>query len=195
MGDYPIIRFEDQLSWEKWLDINHQVSSVVRLQLAKKNSGLITLSYAEALDSALCYGWIDSRKEAYDDQLWIQRFGPRGPNSIWSVVNKEKVELLIRNGRMKPSGLKEIERAKQDGRWDAAYEPQSRAAVPEDLEQEFKRVPAAKEFFDTLDSQNRYAILFRIQTAKKPETRTKRIHQFVDMLVRQEKIYPGNKKT
>jgi uncharacterized protein YdeI (YjbR/CyaY-like superfamily) len=188
-SEYSIKFFENQESWENWLEENHDSSSGIRLQIAKKQSGVISLSYEEALESALCYGWIDSKKETFDDKTWLQRFTPRGVKSIWSKVNKEKAELLIKNGRMKPSGMKAIEIAKQNGQWDRAYEPQSSTTIPEDFEIELNKNSIAKAFFETLDSRNRYAILFRIKSAKKQETRIKRIHQFIMMLEKGKKIY------
>ncbi|GLI04749.1 hypothetical protein YDYSG_07790 [Paenibacillus tyrfis] len=189
-SELPILLFADQPSWEAWLEQNHAASAGVRLHLAKKQADVVTLTYQEALESALCYGWIDSRKEAYDESTWLQRFTPRGAKSIWSKVNKDKAEALIASGRMQPLGLRAIEAAKQNGQWDKAYESQSRATVPDDLQSELDRNPQAKAFFETLDSQNRYAILFRVHSAKKAETRAKRIQQFVTMLERGEKIYP-----
>lgn len=189
-GELPILLFADQPSWEAWLEQNHATSSGVRLRLAKKQADIVTLSYQEALESSLCYGWIDSRKEAYDESTWLQRFTPRGAKSVWSKVNKDKAEALIASGRMRPHGFRAIEAAKLAGQWDKAYEPQSRAAVPDDLQSELDRNPKAKAFFETLDSRNRYAVLFRIHNAKKTETRAKRIQQFVAMLERGEKIYP-----
>ncbi|WML50163.1 YdeI/OmpD-associated family protein [Neobacillus sp. PS3-34] len=159
------------------------------MQIAKKKSGVVSVSYEEALESALCYGWIDSQKETFDEKTWLQRFTPRGSKTIWSKVNKEKAELFIKNGRMKPSGMKAIEIAKQNGQWDGAYEPQSSATIPEDFENELNKNSIAKAFFKTLDSRNRYAILFRIKSAKKQETRMKRIQQFIMMLEKGEKIY------
>ncbi|KEQ24782.1 YdeI/OmpD-associated family protein [Paenibacillus tyrfis] len=189
-SELPILLFADQPSWEAWLEQNHVASAGVRLHLAKKQADVVTLTYQEALESSLCYGWIDSRKEAYDESTWLQRFTPRGAKSIWSKVNKDKAEALIASGRMQPPGLRAIEAAKQNGQWDKAYESQSRATVPDDLQSELDHNPQAKAFFETLDSQNRYAILFRIHSAKKVETRAKRIQQFVTMLERGEKIYP-----
>jgi uncharacterized protein YdeI (YjbR/CyaY-like superfamily) len=187
--ELPILFFKDQESWESWLEENHENSSGVRLQIAKKKSGVVSLSYEEAIESSLCYGWIDSRKEAFDEKTWLQRFTPRGTKSIWSKINKEKAEHLIANGRMRPSGLRAIEVAKQNGQWDAAYEPQSSTHVPEDFEVELNKNSKAKAFFETLDSRNRFAILFRINSAKKQETRVKRIQQFIMMLENGEKIY------
>lgn len=189
-NELPILLFVDQQSLENWLENNYDTSPGIRLQIAKKNSGVVSVSYAEALEIALCYGWVDSQKEALDERTWLQRFTPRGAKSIWSKVNKEKAENLIANGRMRPPGIKAIETAKQNGLWDKAYEPQSTASMPEDLAIELERNVKAKAFYDTLNRQNQYAILFRIHNAKKQETRAKRIQQFVAMLEKGEKIYP-----
>ncbi|WEK55946.1 MAG: YdeI/OmpD-associated family protein [Candidatus Cohnella colombiensis] len=189
-SDLPVMSFADQLSFESWLYSNCDTSPGIRLQIAKKNSGVVTVSYDEALESALCYGWVDSQKEKFDEKMWVQRFTPRRANSIWSKVNKDKAELLITNGRMKPSGFNAIEVAKKNGQWDKAYESQSIASIPEDFAIELERNVKAKAFYDTLNSQNKYAILFRIHNVKKQETRAKRIQQFVAMLEKGEKIYP-----
>jgi uncharacterized protein YdeI (YjbR/CyaY-like superfamily) len=146
--------------------------------------------YQEALDVALCFGWIDGQKKKFDDQYWLQKFTPRRPRSIWSKVNQEKVAALIEQGRMQEAGMREIERAKADGRWDAAYESQSRITVPDELQAELDRNPDAKAFFEQLNSANRYAILHRIVTAKKPVTRQRRIERFIAMLKAGEKLYP-----
>jgi uncharacterized protein YdeI (YjbR/CyaY-like superfamily) len=189
-NELPIMLFCEQQSFEAWLENNHDISQGVRLQIAKKNSGVVSISYNEALEIALCYGWIDSQKEKYDEKTWLQRFTPRGTKSIWSKVNKEKAEILIANGRMKSSGFKAIETAKQSGQWENAYESQSIASLPEDFAIELERNVKAKEFYNTLDRQNKYSILFRIHSAKKQETRTKRILHFVNMLEKGEKINP-----
>lgn len=188
--DLPMLLFAQPDDWATWLDQNHASSPGVWLQLAKKASGVQSISYAEALDVALCYGWIDGQKKSYDQSSWLQKFTPRGTKSIWSKVNREKALLLIDSGRMRPAGLAAVESARKDGRWDAAYDSQSAASVPDDLQAELDRNPAAKAFFATLNSRNRYAILFRIQTAKKAETRAKRIQEFVGMLERHETLYP-----
>jgi uncharacterized protein YdeI (YjbR/CyaY-like superfamily) len=188
-GDLPVVLFKRPGDWSVWLDENHSLSSGVWLRLAKKDSGLTSVSYAEALEVALCYGWIDGQKRSLDDRSWLQKFTPRGARSIWSKINREKVERLIEDGRMQPAGLRAVELAKQNGRWDAAYDSQSVAAIPDDLQAELNRHPKAKAFFATLESKNRYAILFRIQTAKKAETRARRIQQFIEMLERHEKIH------
>lgn len=189
-SELAIVLFEDQQAFESWLADHHDTSPGIRLQIAKKGSGVRSVNYAEALDVALCYGWIDSQKEAFDATAWLQRFTPRGPKSIWSKVNVDKVELLIANGRMKPSGLEAIEKAKQNGLWDKAYESQSNATMPEDLAIALEQNEKAKAFYETLNKQNKYAILFRIHNVKKEETRKKKIAQFVEMLEKGEKIYP-----
>lgn len=187
--DLPILLFERPADWRAWLHEHHATSSGVWLRLAKKSAALTSISYAEALDEALCYGWIDGQKYGYDDQSWLQKFSPRGPKSIWSKINREKVAVLMERGLMHESGLRAVELAKQDGRWDAAYDSQRNATVPEDLQAALDANPEALRFFNTLNSANRYAILFRVQTAKKPETRQKRIAQFVEMLARNETIH------
>ncbi len=189
-AELPELTFKRQKDWATWLRQNHAASAGVWLRLAKKGAGLQSVSYDEALEEALCYGWIDGQSKSVDESWWRQKFVPRRARSIWSKVNRERAERLIAAGRMQPAGLNEVERAKQDGRWDAAYDSPSRATVPDDLQAALERNPQARTFFATLDSRNRYAILFRIQTAKKPETRAKRIEQFVRMLAAGEKLYP-----
>jgi len=189
-ANLPMLSFATQHAWEAWLDERHADTPGVWLKIAKKAAGSPSVSYAEALECALCYGWIDGQKDSLDDQYWLQKFTPRRPKSGWSRVNCEKATALIAAGRMQPAGLRQVELARADGRWDAAYDSQRTIAVPPDLQNELARRPAAQEFFGTLDSRNRYAILYRIHTAKKPETRAARIQKFVDMLVRREKIYP-----
>ncbi|MEC0244362.1 YdeI/OmpD-associated family protein [Paenibacillus chitinolyticus] len=188
--ELPVLCFENQEAFEIWLESNHEASPGILLQIAKKNARLVTVSYQEALESALCYGWIDSQKKTFDDQSWIQRFTPRGARSIWSKVNKDKAEQLIADERMKPGGFKAIEDAKRSGQWDKAYEPQSSGAVPEDFAARLELNARAKAFYDTLNKQNKFAIHFRIQNVKKQETREKHILQFIEMLERGEKIYP-----
>jgi len=185
----PILPFESKKKWADWLAKQHDKSTGVWLKLAKKTSGIPSVTYEEALDVALCYGWIDGQKGSFDELHWLQKFTPRGPKSIWSKINTEKAERLIASGEMKPAGLKAIELAKQDGRWDAAYASQKNISVPDDFQAELDKNKKVKAFFATLNSVNRYAILFRIQTAKKAETRAKRIQQFIEMLERGEKIY------
>jgi uncharacterized protein YdeI (YjbR/CyaY-like superfamily) len=185
----PIMAFETQQEWEAWLNGRHADTPGLWLKIAKREAGIRSVSYAEALESALCYGWIDGQKAALDGQHWLQKFTPRRPKSVWSKVNCGKAAALIAAGRMQPAGLRQVERAKADGRWEAAYDSQSTISVPPDLASELDRHPEAREFFRTLDSANRYAILRRIQTAKKPETRSARIQKFIGMLSRREKIF------
>lgn len=185
----PILDFRNKAAWAKWLEKNHDESSGVWIRLAKKNSELISISRGDALDSALCYGWIDGQARSEGDATWLQKFTPRGKRSIWSKINRVKVQALIDSGEMRPSGFAEIERAKADGRWDAAYDSPKTMTVPDELQSALDKNRKAKTFFATLDSRNRYAILFRIQTAKKAETREKRIKEFVEMLARSEKIH------
>src|SRR5215216_6620761 len=187
--EIPTLPFESKKKFAAWLAKEHDKSAGVWLKLAKKDSGIASITYEEALDVALCYGWIDGQKKGFDDHYWLQKFTPRGANSIWSKINTEKAERLIASGEMKPAGLKAIEAAKQDGRWEAAYASQKNIAVPEDFQAALNENKEAKAFFGTLNSVNRYAILFRIHQAKKAETRARRIQQFVEMLERGEKPY------
>jgi uncharacterized protein YdeI (YjbR/CyaY-like superfamily) len=188
--ELPILAFESQQSWEAWLDQHHADTRGVWLKLAIKEASIASVYYPEALESALCYGWIDGQKAAFDENYWLQRFTPRGPKSRWSKINCDKVLELIAQGRMQPAGLRQVELAQVDGRWEAAYDSQSRMMVPDDLQSELDKNPPARDFFNGLDSVNRYAVLYRIQTAKKPETRVARIQKFVEMLAKQQKIYP-----
>ena len=186
----PRIRFASDAEWERWLDENHASSSGVWIEMAKKGSGIESVRYPEVLDTALCFGWIDGRREALDDSFFLQRFTPRRPRSRWSRINRDRAEALIAAGRMRPAGVAEVEKAKADGRWDAAYEGQRMSAVPDDLRRELDARPEAKEFFEGLSSQNRYAILYRLQDAKRPETRARRLAKFVAMLEAGETLYP-----
>ena len=188
--ELPIVPFASREAWEAWLEEEHPSSEGLWLKIAKKGSGIESVTFVEALDVALCYGWIDSQRNGLDGRFCLQRFTPRKPRSKWSQVNREKVARLIEAGRMRPAGLREVERAKAAGRWEAAYEPQSAATVPDDLRLELERDEGAREFFETLNSTNRYAILHRIQDAKKPETRARRIARYVAMLAEGKKLYP-----
>ena len=188
--DLPIIQFASRDAWEAWLEEQHASSDGLWLKIARKGSGIETVSYAEAVEVALCYGWIDGQKDKFDENYWLQRFTPRRPRSKWSKINREKATELIKRGEMKPAGLREVERAKADGRWDAAYDAQSTATVPDDLRRELEKNDPARQFFATLDSRNRYAILYQIQDAKRPETRARRIEKYVAMLSEQKKLYP-----
>jgi uncharacterized protein YdeI (YjbR/CyaY-like superfamily) len=187
--DLPTLLFADPGELEAWLEKNGGSSDGVWLKIAKKGSGKRSVTYAEALELALCFGWIDSQKRGFDETYFLQRFTPRRPRGRWSKINREKAEALIAAGQMRPAGLTEVEAAKADGRWEAAYEGQRTAAVPEDLQRELDANPAAAEFFADLDSANRYAVVYRLNDAKKPETRERRLHKFVAMLERGEKIH------
>jgi len=186
----PVIPFADPESWERWLEEHHESAPGLWLKLAKKGTQSASVTYAQALALALCFGWIDGQKGAYDERWWLQRFTPRGPRSRWSRVNREKAQELERAGRLRPAGLREIERARADGRWEAAYESQSRATVPDDLRRQLDRDPAARKFFESLESHNRYAILYRIHEAKRPETRARRIARFMEMLRAGQRPHP-----
>jgi uncharacterized protein YdeI (YjbR/CyaY-like superfamily) len=185
----PVQHFERQKDWANWLTKNHRSSHGLWLQFAKKGADIPSISYDEAVEVALCFGWIDGQKQTHSEQFWLQKFTRRSDKSIWSKINKNKALALIKTGKMKPAGLQEVERAKSDGRWDAAYDSASKATVPSDFQSALDNSVRAKSFFGTLDSRNRYAILFRIQTAKKAETRAKKITQFVQMLERHEKVH------
>ena len=187
--DLPILLFATPPDLEVWLDENHASSPGLWLKIAKKGSGVESVSYAQALELALCFGWIDSQKRGLDERFFLQRFTPRRPRGKWSLINREKAEALIASKAMRPAGLVEVEAAKADGRWEAAYAGQRTAEVPEDLQRELDRSQSAREFFATLDSANRYAILYRLQEAKKPETRERRLRKFIAMLERGEKIH------
>jgi uncharacterized protein YdeI (YjbR/CyaY-like superfamily) len=174
--------FVSQSAWEEWLADNHKVSEGVWIKVAKKGAGIDSVRYPEVLESALCFGWIDGRREALDERHFLQRFTPRRPRSRWSRINRDTAGRLIAEGRMHPAGLAEVERAKQDGRWEAAYEGQRRSTVPDDLQRELDARPKARAFFAELSSQNRYAIIYRLNDARRPETRARRLAQFVAML-------------
>ncbi|MGD0365413.1 MAG: YdeI/OmpD-associated family protein [Bryobacteraceae bacterium] len=182
--------FKHQADWESWLAAHGTSSGGVWLRLAKKGSALRSVSYAEALESALCYGWIDGQKKPESEEAWLQRFTPRRPKSIWSKINREKAAALMTTGRMQPAGLEQVERARSDGRWEAAYDSPSKAAMPDDFAAALEQNGRAKAFFATLDRTNRYAVLWRIQTAKTGKTRARRIGQFVEMLAKHEKLHP-----
>lgn len=186
--DNPL-KFDSQAAFAQWLAAHHGDADGVFLLHAKKGKGATTVTYDEALEVALCFGWIDGMRKSAGEQFFMQRWTPRRARSIWSKVNRDKALRYIEEGRMQPAGLAEIERARKDGRWDAAYDSVSKSQVPPDLQAAFDARPGAQAFFATVSSQNRYAVLFRIQTAKKPETRARRIAQFADMLARGETLY------
>lgn len=186
----PLIRsFKDAKAWESWLAKNQTAVEEIWVRMAKKGSGTKSVTYPEAVEVALCHGWIDGLKRPESATAWLQRFTPRRPRSIWSRINREKALALIASGQMKPAGLEEVERAKRDGRWDAAYESPKSATMPPDFQKELNRRPKAKAFFRTLSRTNSYAILWRIQTAKKQETRERRIRTFLEMLEKGETIH------
>lgn len=184
--ELPTLPFESKKKWTDWLAKQYDKSAGVWLKIAKKGSGIPSVTYQEALDVALCYGWIDGQKGSFDEKYFLQKFTPRRPKSIWSKINVEKAERLIASGEMKPTGLKAVEAAKQDGRWAAAYASQKNIVMPVDFQSALKKNKKAMAFFETLTGSRRYSFLFRIETAKKAETRAKRIHQFVEMLERGE---------
>jgi uncharacterized protein YdeI (YjbR/CyaY-like superfamily) len=187
--DLPIIFFKDFDSWLEWLEKNFSDTKGIWIKFAKKASNIPSITYEEAREGALMYGWIDGLKNALDENYYTLRFTPRRPKGVWSKINCKIVENLIKEGKMKPSGLREVENARKDGRWDAAYESQSKITVPEDFEKALNKKPKAKAFFLTINSTNRYAFLYRIHTAKKPETRAARIERFVSMLENGEVFY------
>jgi uncharacterized protein YdeI (YjbR/CyaY-like superfamily) len=186
---FPVRLFKSKQDWAAWLEKNHRKSTGLWLRLAKKDSRLRSVSYKEALEVALCYGWIDGQKRPESEQAWLQRFLSRSGKSIWSKINREKALTLIANGEMQAAGLEAIENAKKNGRWDAAYDSPSGATVPSDFQAALEANQRAAAFFKTLDRANRYAVLWRIQTAKKAETRARKILQFIEMLERKEKIH------
>ncbi|MDH6136785.1 uncharacterized protein YdeI (YjbR/CyaY-like superfamily) [Kitasatospora sp. MAA4] len=184
------VEFPTAAALEAWLTEHGTDCPGVWLKFAKKAPGVEALTYAEALEVALCHGWIDGQKAAFDDRYWLQRFTPRRARSRWSRINRDKAEALIAEGRMHPAGLAEVERARADGRWDAAYASARTAEVPADLAAALAAEPAAARFFETLDGANRYAVLYRVQEPKKPETRARRIEKFVAMLAAGQKLHP-----
>lgn len=187
--DYPILPFESAAAFAKWLGKNHAKADGVWIRFAKKGSGVASLSYAEAVEVALAHGWIDGQAKPHDEPFWLQKFTPRRARSKWSRINRERAEKLIKDGAMRPAGLSQVEAAKADGRWEAAYASPKNAEPPDDLIAALRRNKAARTFFETLDRSNRFAIIYRIADAKKPETRARRIEQFVTMLAEGKKIH------
>lgn len=187
-ANLPAIHFEDASAWEQWLEANSDAAGLW-LKIAKKGSGIASVTYAEALDVALCHGWIDGQKKGLDERFFLQRFTPRRPRSLWSKTNIAHVERLTAAGRMRPAGLREVEAARADGRWEAAYASSSSMEVPEELARALAKNRKAAAFFETLDRTNRYAFCWRVQTAKKAETREARAKQFVAMLAKGEKLH------
>jgi uncharacterized protein YdeI (YjbR/CyaY-like superfamily) len=189
----PTLRVSAE-QWNAWLAEHHAAATGALVMITKKTGGPPALSYPDALDIALSWGWIDAQKRGHDDRAWVQRFTPRRPRSAWSKINRAKAEALIRAGKMQPAGVAEVERARQDGRWDAAYDSPRTSRLPDDLARALAASKAASAFFDQLDAANRYAVLYRVQTAKKPETRAARIAKFVAMLARGEALHPVRKR-
>jgi uncharacterized protein YdeI (YjbR/CyaY-like superfamily) len=185
--------FKSAKAFETWLKKHHAQSDGIWLQIARKGADAPSVTYAEAVDIALCWGWIDGHKKGLDDQHFLQRFTPRRAKSIWSKINVDKVAALIEAGRMQPAGQAQVDAAKADGRWAGAYDGARTATVPDDLQAALDANPAAKAFFATVSATNRYAVLWRVQTAVRPETRAKRIALLVDMLAHGETIHPGKK--
>ncbi len=188
-SEEQVLRFAKQSDFEAWLEGNHGHHAGAWLAIAKAGSPDQTVTYQEAIEVALCFGWIDGQKRRGDDEHWLQRFTPRAARSRWSRINRDKAERLIATGRMRPSGLAEIERARADGRWDSAYEGQRTATVPEDLQRELDADPRAAAAFAALDSHNRYAIIWRLGDAKRPQTRARRLAKYVEMLRRGERLH------
>jgi uncharacterized protein YdeI (YjbR/CyaY-like superfamily) len=185
----PILAFDSLKKWEQWLSKNHEESAGIWLKFFKKNSGVPTITYDEALDVALCYGWIDSQLQKFDEKAYLQKFTPRRTKSIWSKRNREHIERLTKEKRMKPAGIKQVEEAKKDGRWDMAYDKPSTMQIPKDFLEELSKDEKAEDFFKTLTKANIYAISWRLQTAKKPETREKRMKTILAMLAKGEKLH------
>jgi uncharacterized protein YdeI (YjbR/CyaY-like superfamily) len=189
-ADLPVLAFATAQEFERWLEREHQSAPGVWIRFPRKGALVPSLTYEEAVLVALCFGWIDGQARSLDETAWLQRYTPRRRRSVWSQINRERVARLTDEGRMRPAGLAEVERARADGRWEAAYAPPSTATVPPDLEAALAASPAAAETFAGLDSRNRYSILHRLATAKKPETRARRIATFVAMLEKGELLYP-----
>jgi uncharacterized protein YdeI (YjbR/CyaY-like superfamily) len=185
----PILSFASPDEWEAWLDAEHATSDGAWLKFAKKGSGVTSVVYAEALEVALCFGWIDSQVMALDERFYLQKFTPRRSRSKWSKINVQKIEALTKAGRMRPAGLEQVELAKADGRWDAAYSSPANLTEPQDLKRALKANPKAAEFWTTLNKSNRYAVIYQLEDAKKPETRERRLAKFIGMFERGEKLY------
>jgi uncharacterized protein YdeI (YjbR/CyaY-like superfamily) len=188
--DLPILAFPSASAWEEWLSGQHDEAAGVWLKISKRGAAETTVSYQEALEVAICFGWIDGQKGRLDDDFWLQRFTPRRPGGRWSKINAEKAATLIESGRMRPAGLREVEQARADGRWDGAYSGQATVEVPDDLRAALAANLAASEFFETISRVNRYAILYRIGSVKRPETRARKIAQYVAMLAEHKTIHP-----
>lgn len=192
--DKPTISFKTDKEWEKWLKTNYGKSDGIWLRMYKKDTGIASVNYAGALEVALCYGWIDGQKKSFDQESWIQKFTPRRPKSGWSKINTQHVARLIEAGRMRKPGMEQVEMAQKDGRWEKAYDSQSSMIIPEDFLKALGKNKKAKAFYSTLNKSNLYSIGYKLQTAKKPETKEKRIKDIVDMLERGEAFHPFMKK-
>jgi uncharacterized protein YdeI (YjbR/CyaY-like superfamily) len=188
-ANMPVIAFQSAKEWRSWLSKNSQISKGIWLKIFKKDSKEKTITYAEALEESLCYGWIDGQKKSFDKEAWLQKFCPRGPQSIWSKINIAHIERLTKAGKMKLQGLKVVASAKADGRWEKAYDSPSKMTVPDDFIKELIKNKIALEFYKTLNKANLFSIAFRLQTAKKPETRQKRMDTILDMLTKGQKFH------
>ncbi len=187
--EYEVISVKNGEEFRKWLHKNHALAPGVWIRMYKKATGIESINHQEAIPEALCYGWIDGQSKGLDEISWLQKFTPRGKRSLWSQINKRHIERLIKSGRMQPAGLAEVDRAKADGRWDAAYAPPSEMEVPEDFVKEVSKDLKALEFFNSLNKTNKFAIGFQLATAKKPETRERRLQKLVEMMKKGEKLY------
>ena len=184
-----IMDFPSAREFEQWLAKNHAESTGIWLRFFKKNSGVLSVSYVEAVDAAICFGWIDGQLKKYDEESWLRKFTPRRPKSVWSKRNRAHAERLIKAGKMHAAGLQEVEAAKEDGRWKAAYDSASDMEIPDDFVKELAKNKRAKAFFETLNRANVYAIVWRLQTAKKPETRQRRLATILAMLAKEQKFH------
>lgn len=189
LNSTPIIAFKTAEIFETWLETNHDISTGIWLKMYKKDSGEQTITYAQALDEALCFGWIDGQRKSFDEKTFLQKFCPRRPKSIWSKINIGHVERLSEAKRMRPAGMKAVDQAKEDGRWAQAYDSPSKMTIPDDFLTALSKNKKADLFFKTLNKANLFAIGFRLQTAKKQETRDKRMKDIIDMLSRGEKFH------
>jgi uncharacterized protein YdeI (YjbR/CyaY-like superfamily) len=188
--DYPVKLFKTATAFEEWLNKNHKKADGLWMKIAKANTGIKSIAFPEALDIALCYGWIDGLRRGLDEQYYVQKFTPRRNKSVWSVINKNKVAQLIKDGRMKEAGLAAIEEAKKNGKWDNAYHSPANAQVPDDLQKALNKNKKAKAFFEKLSSQNRFALIYRLHQVKREETKKKKIEEYIRMLEEGKTIYP-----
>ena len=187
--DLPVILFDNQKELNEWFSKNYSQTHGIWIKIAKKNSGKTSVTYNEAIEEALCYGWIDGQVNSYNDDYYIQKFTPRGSRSVWSKINVTKIENLIKENRLQPSGLEAVKVAKSNGAWDKAYDSSSTFTITKDFQAALKENPKAKQFFETLNRANKYAIYWHLETAKRPETRKARIEKFINMLNKGEKLH------